>query len=70
MIYKGYIGVVEYNEDARIGSPINTKTVITFQSKPPKVAPFGGRVRMDITALWLLQFNYNMMCQALQKARI
>lgn len=33
MNYKGYIGSVEYDENARIfaGTVINTKTVITFQ---------------------------------------
>ena len=33
MNYKGFIGVVEYDDDARIfsGEVINTRTVITFQ---------------------------------------
>ena len=33
MNYKGFIGVVEYDENARIfsGEVINTRTVITFQ---------------------------------------
>lgn len=33
MNYKGYIGNVEYDDDAKIfsGTVINTKTVITFQ---------------------------------------
>jgi len=33
MNYKGFIGVVEYDDDARIfsGKVINTRTVITFQ---------------------------------------
>ena len=35
MEYKGYIGKVEYDSDARIfaGSVINTRTVITFQGE-------------------------------------
>ncbi len=35
MEYKGYIGKVEYDSDARIfaGSVINTRTVITFQGR-------------------------------------
>lgn len=34
MIYKGYIGNVEYDDEAKIftGIVINVKTVITFQS--------------------------------------
>ena len=33
MIYKGYVGEVEYDDECKIfsGSVINTKTVITFQ---------------------------------------
>ena len=33
MNYKGFIGVVEYDDDARIfsGEVVNTRTVITFQ---------------------------------------
>ncbi|MCR4990104.1 MAG: type II toxin-antitoxin system HicB family antitoxin [Lachnospiraceae bacterium] len=33
MLYKGYVGEVEYDDDCKIfsGSVINTKTVITFQ---------------------------------------
>ena len=33
MNYKGYVGVVEYDDEAKIfsGEVINTRTVITFQ---------------------------------------
>ena len=33
MTYKGFVGVVEYDDEARIfsGEVINTRTVITFQ---------------------------------------
>lgn len=35
MNYKGYIGVVEYDDNARVfsGEVINTRTVITFQGE-------------------------------------
>ena len=35
MEYKGYVGVVEYDSEARIfhGDIINTRDVITFQGK-------------------------------------
>ena len=38
MNYKGYVGMVEYDEDQRIftGTVINTKDVITFQSDSAK----------------------------------
>ena len=35
MMYKGYVGEIEYDDDFKIfsGSVINTRTVITFQGK-------------------------------------
>lgn len=54
MQYKGFTGVVEYDDDARIfhGEVINTRAVITFQGKSVDEIEREFRKSIDIYLNW------------------
>jgi predicted HicB family RNase H-like nuclease len=54
MEYKGYIGTVEFDADARIfhGDVINTRDVITFQGKTVDEIEHAFRESIDVYLEW------------------
>ena len=59
MIYKGFVGKIEYDDDFKIftGSVINTQTVITFQGTSVDELQKEFHLSVDDYLEWCNEFN-------------
>lgn len=59
MEYKGYIGIVEYDSDAKIfhGDIVNTRDVITFQGKTVDEIDIAFKESIDDYITWCKEEN-------------